>query len=163
MRRTMIIIYNEINGVGNISFDGWNEADHPRDDVGRFTHNSGSSFLGREFTGVRGQEAINLLLRERQGFVKDAFWRKDIGGIDLIWGNEDKGLCHILHRRKYPLEKLGEFLNSLAEVIEKGELSFNGKNRFEIYYNHKIAVISPDLDGDKNIKFLLTAFKQKKP
>lgn len=79
MRRTMIIIYNEINGVGNISFDGWNEADHPRDDVGRFTHNSGSSFLGREFTGVRGQEAINLLLRERQGFVKDAFGVKTLG------------------------------------------------------------------------------------
>ena len=33
---------------------------------------------------------------------------------------------------------------------------------FETGYEGKIAVITPDLDGDERIKFLLTAFKQRK-
>nr|DAL93360.1 MAG TPA: portal [Caudoviricetes sp.] len=156
------------------TLDAWNEEDHPRADNGQFGKGGGnakegeksdktSEFLGKEFTGVKGQEAVDLLMKEKQGHVKGAFTRKDIGDIDLVWGNEDKGLCHILKRRNYPEDKKKQFLSSLSNVIEKGELSLNEKGRFEVFYDNKIAVISPDFNGDKKIKFLLTAFKQRKP
>lgn len=166
------------------TLDAWNEEDHPRDDDGKFgtggsepksisgkpkkakeekKSDKTSEFLGKEFTGVKGQEAVDLLMKEKQGHVKGAFTRKDIGDIDLVWGNEDKGLCHILKRRNYPEDKKKQFLSSLSNVIEKGELSLNEKGRFEVFYDNKIAVISPDFNGDKKIKFLLTAFKQRKP
>lgn len=156
------------------TLDVWNEEDHPRDDDGKFGKGGGkakegkksdksSEFLGKEFTGVKGQDAVELLMKEKQGHVKGAFTRKDIGDIDLVWGNEDKGLCHILKRRNYPEDKKKEFLSSLSNVIEKGELSLNEKGRFEVFYDNKIAVISPDFKGDEKIKFLLTAFKQRKP
>lgn len=156
------------------TLDEWNEEDHPRDDDGKFGKGGGkakegkksdnvSEFLGKEFTGVKGQEAVDLLMKEKQGHVKGAFTRKDIGDIDLVWGDESRGLCHILERRKYPEEKKKEFLSSLGNVIEKGSLSLNKEGRFEVFYENKIAVISPDFNGDKKIKFLLTAFKQRKP
>lgn len=50
--------------------------------------------LGKEFTGVKGQKAVEKLLQEKQGHVKGAFTRQDIGDIDLVWGNEKQGLCH---------------------------------------------------------------------
>lgn len=147
-------------------FDEWKEEDHPRAENGQFGAGGSSSvseFLGKEFTGVKGQAAIDLLMKEKQGHVKGAFTRKDIGDIDLVWGDESRGLCHILERRKYPEEKKKEFLSSLGNVIEKGSLSLNKEGRFEVFYENKIAVISPDFNGDEKIKFLLTAFKQRKP
>lgn len=159
MRRTMIIIYNEINGVGNISFDGWNEADHPRDDVGRFTHNSGSSFLGREYVGVKGREAISLLLRERQGWVRNAFYRKDIGDIALVWGNEYMGLQHIIRRRLETNQNLSELLNELTDIVERGSVYFNkNTKRMEITRKGKRVIVSPQLYGDE-FNFVLTAFE----
>ena len=157
MRKTMIIIYNEINGVGNISFDGWNEADHPRDDTGRFTDNNGYSFLGREFIVYKGQAAIDKLMIEKQGYVKGAFYRRDIGDIDLVWGDDSKGLCHILCRRKETRQPLRKLLCSLTELIEKGELSRAKKGRLAIAYRGKVAIIEPQLYGD-DIQFLFTAY-----
>lgn len=148
-------------------FDEWKEEDHPRADNGQF--GSGSStketpsnskvtdFLGKEFTGVKGQAAIDKLMQEKQGHIKGAFTRKDIGGIDLVWGDESKGLAHIIKRRKETGQSLGKLLSSLSEVIEKGDLSFAKQGRFEINHKGKKAIIEPKLYGD-NIQFLFTAY-----
>jgi len=49
--------------------------------------------MGPEFTGVKGQAAVEKLLNERQGHVKEAFYRDDIGGIDLYWGIRNPDSC----------------------------------------------------------------------
>lgn len=153
------------------TLDEWNEENHPRDDDGKFGKGGGKSektkeekksdnvseFLGKEFTGVKGQEAVDLLMKEKQGHVKGAFTRKDIGDIDLVWGNESKGLAHIIKRRKETKQPLGKLLSSLTDVVEKGDLSFAKKGRFEINFKGKKAIVEPKLLGE-NIQFLFTAY-----
>ncbi|WP_458861454.1 putative barnase/colicin E5 family endoribonuclease, partial [Helicobacter pylori] len=40
--------------------------------------------------------AINKLLETKKGFVAGAFYKEGLGDIDLVWGNKDYGLEHIL-------------------------------------------------------------------
>lgn len=44
-----------------------------------------------EFKGKR-QEAVNHLLETKSGQVQGAFYRQDLGDIDLVWGNDEIGL-----------------------------------------------------------------------
>lgn len=115
--------------------------------------------LGEEFKGYKGQAAVDKLMKEKRGHVKGAFHREDIGDIDLLWGNDSLGLQHIVKRRQEQKIEPEKFLQDIAEVIQSG--SFREKNdrgNFEFMKNGKVAVISPELWGNKII-FLLTAFK----
>lgn len=163
------------------TLDEWNEEDHPRDDDGKFGKGGGkaksiegkpkkakenkeekqpdkiSEFLGKEFTGVKGQEAVDLLMKEKQGHVKGAFTRKDIGDIDLVWGNEGMGLAHIIKRRKETKQPLGKLLSSLTDVIEKGDMTIQDNKRFALRYKGKTAIVEPQIKNNR-LTFLFTAY-----
>lgn len=158
------------DGTEQALFNAWEESKHKRDKDGKFSE-SGSGgkgtastsldrFLGEEFTGVKGQAAVDKLMKEKKGYVKDAFTRKDIGDIALVWGNDDMGLQHIIKRRKETGQNLGKLLSSLTEVIENGELGYGHDNRFSISYKGKKAIIEPKVNKGK-IQFLFTAFYSK--
>lgn len=51
---------------------------------GNFSELSVNKILGREYTGYKGQDAIDKLMQEKQGYIKDLFNWKDIGDIALI-------------------------------------------------------------------------------
>ena len=121
-----------------------------------------SALLGAEYKGVKGQDAVNKLLREKQGHVKGAFHREDIGDIDLIWGDDTCGLQHIIKRREEQGINAREFVKDLAEVVEKGKyIRRNAKGNFELLHNGKMAVVAPELHGNK-LTFLVTAFKTRR-
>jgi phage-related protein (TIGR01555 family) len=151
------------------TLDAWNEEDHPRDDDGKFGKGGGKakehtkeSFYGEEFSNVKGKEAISLLLEKQNGHVKGAFSRQDIGDIDLVWGDEKIGLAHIIKQRQNQGIDPEKFLSDLDSVISKGELRFNrNTKRFEISFNGKTAIVSPEFKGEK-AQFVLTAFEIKK-
>jgi hypothetical protein len=108
---------------------------------------------------VKGQAAIDKLLAEKQGRIKGAFHRDDIGDIDLLWGNEKLGLAHIIKQRQSQGINIKDFLSNISEVVEKGRLrGVNSKGNYEILYAGKMAIVSPQLDGNKTT-FLLTAYK----
>lgn len=118
--------------------------------------------LGREYIGYKGQAAIDKLMREKQGHIKAAFHRDDIGDIDLLWGCDTFGLQHILQRREDQGINSAEFVKGLSDVIEKGTfVKRNDRGNFEFWYKGKMAVISPEYHGNK-ITFLLTAYKRQK-
>ncbi|MCD8024206.1 MAG: hypothetical protein LUE64_01585 [Candidatus Gastranaerophilales bacterium] len=158
-----------------IAKDEWKEQDHPRKQNGQFgkggsnnnnkednTHKDITELMGEEIEGVKGQEAINVLLEKKSGHVKGAFERKDIGAIDLIWGDENRGLCHIIKRREEQGINTKDFVSNLADVIEKGQLvRKNERGRYEIFHNGKMAIIEPELTNGK-LTFLLTAYKRRK-
>ncbi len=118
--------------------------------------------LGEEFKGVKGQAAIDKLLREKRGHVKGAFHRDDIGDIDLLWGNDFLGLQHILKRREEQGIDVHEFLKGLSEVIESGEFKKkNERGNFEFWKSGKMVIIAPEYHGHK-MTYVLTAYKRQK-
>lgn len=120
------------------------------------------ALLGEEFKGVKGQAAVDKLLKEKRGHVKGAFHRDDIGDIDLLWGNASTGLEHILERRNQQGIDSNDFVKNLSEVVEKGEFQKkNEKGNFEFWHQGKMAIIAPEYHGNK-ITYLLTAYKRTK-
>ncbi|GAA7854787.1 hypothetical protein JP0261_03480 [Helicobacter pylori] len=86
---------------------------------------------------LKPKEALEKLLKERNGQVAGAAYRDDLGGIDFVWGtpktkdSNGYGLAHILESREKQYKKLGltieqakertnELLKQIPEVIEKG-------------------------------------------
>lgn len=125
-----------------------------------------AEFLGEEFKGYKGQEAIKKLLKEKRGHIKAAFHRYDIGDINLIWGNEHGGLCHLLIRRSQDkkVKDLHDFVSDLAEVIEKGTPYKNKKymSRINLWHKGKIVVLDSDYDGQK-MNWVVTGFIKRNP
>ena len=155
-------------------YNEFREEDHPRDKDGQFAskeedadkENSDTEgyfqrinkALGEEFTGYTGKSAINKLLKERKGHIKDAFNREDIGGISLVWGNSKFGLQHIIERRLKTEQDLKSLLDAIPSIIEKGEISQSYKGRFEINYNKKRIIVEP-IFKDKGLQFIFTAYE----
>ncbi len=117
------------------------------------------SFLGEEFVGYKGRDAIDKLMEERRGYIKDAFFRKEIGNIALVWGDDKKGLQHIIKRRKELKQPLGKLFDSLVEVIENGEIIADMDNKkFTISHKRKTAIIGFRILENGRFNFLLTAY-----
>ena len=122
------------------------------------------SLMGKEYVGVKGQAAIDKLLEEKQGHVKGAFYRDDIGEIDLFWGDETAGLMHIISRRNRAGISGVKFSQELTDIIEKGNY-FNSKksdpNRYHVAYKHRVAVITFEIEREETTA-LWTAFHTRK-
>ncbi|WP_196761962.1 anti-CBASS protein Acb1 family protein [Eikenella corrodens] len=147
----------------------WDESKHPRAENGQFGAGGSSQnnvadisgFLGTEYQG-KGKDAVQKLRQEKNGYIKGAFHRSDIGDIALVWGNDDVGLKHIIRRREEQGIDIDLFLEDIDEVIENGNIQKSQETgNFEIWHNKKMAVISPEFKGNQ-LMFLLTAFKSRK-
>ncbi|WQX46836.1 DUF3519 domain-containing protein [Helicobacter pylori] len=103
-----------------------------------------------EFKGD-GLGAINKLLETKKGFVAGAFYKEGLGDIDLVWGNKDYGLEHILKRREKQAKNQGlneqqakeyalNISKTIPEVIEKGvKVERNGRMAIE-YQNIRVGL-----------------------
>ncbi|RVY62463.1 DUF3519 domain-containing protein, partial [Helicobacter pylori] len=103
-----------------------------------------------EFKGD-GLGAINKLLETKKGFVEGAFYKEGLGDIDLVWGNKDYGLEHILKRREDQALNNGineteakeyamSVVKTIPEVIEKGvKVERNGRMAIE-YQNIRVSL-----------------------
>lgn len=121
------------------------------------------TLMGQEYTGVTGQAAIDKLVSEKQGHVKNAFYRDDIGEIDLFWGDDTAGLRHIIKQRQKEQVNVGKFLSELPTVIERGTVGSNrgNPNRENIHYGNKVIVLTYELKGAETTA-VLTAFMTRK-
>ncbi len=103
-----------------------------------------------EFKGD-GLGAINKLLETKKGFVAGAFYKEGLGDIDLVWGNKDYGLEHILKRREKQAKNQGlneqqakeyalNIAKTIPEVIDKGvKVERNGRMAIE-YQNIRVGL-----------------------
>ncbi|MGL2707484.1 DUF3519 domain-containing protein [Helicobacter pylori] len=103
-----------------------------------------------EFKGD-GLGAINKLLETKKGFVAGAFYKEGLGDIDLVWGNKDYGLEHILKRREDQALNNGineaeakeyamSVVKTIPEVINKGvKVERNGRVAIE-YQNIRVGL-----------------------
>ncbi len=106
-----------------------------------------------------GKGALQKLLIEKQGQVAGAFYRKDLGDIDLVWGDGNFGLSHIINKRskQWNSEKAIKFISHLDENIRNGKLVEVEKGRIAI----KTQLTTIILDKKGNNKFVITAFRDR--
>ncbi|UOR78645.1 DUF3519 domain-containing protein [Helicobacter pylori] len=104
-----------------------------------------------------GLGAINKLLETKKGFVAGAFHKEGLGDIDLVWGNKDYGLEHILKRREKQAKNLNEaeakeyamsVVKTIPEVIDKG-VKVDNNGRIAIEYNGMRVELNDKWDNQK--------------
>ena len=118
-----------------------------------------AELLGKEHKGVKGKAAIDKLLEEKNGYVKNAFSRNEIGSIDLVWGNDEFGLQHIIKRRNEDGYDGESFLSEVPNIIRHGKVKRISESRYEISHQDNVVVISSELRKDR-VTFVLTAYER---
>lgn len=111
-----------------------------------------------QFKG-KPQEAIEFLMEKKGGEAVGALRHKDIGDIDLVWGEEGTGKSD-----GYGLAKLAKYhpevLGNLQEILDDMEVVSCSENRANLESKtHKAAVRLTWNDAKKS--WLLTAFEKK--
>lgn len=93
----------------------------------------------------KGKEAVAYLLKVKKGQVAGAFYRDDIGDIDLVWGNDNFGLKHILKRRQE--DYFNDIIKDIKTKISPDDFK---QNKIQIIKNTKTLAKSKALDFVKN-------------
>ena len=106
-----------------------------------------------QFRG-RAKEAINFLLKRKEGDAVGALHHKDVGDIDIWYGNDRAGLKKIA-------EKHPEVLNDLQGVIDRMHVVTSSDNRIVLESDTHRAIVSKMLGNKKTDNWLLTAYEKK--
>ena len=120
----------------------------------------------RQFKG-KAKEAFEFLITHENGDLLAVFHREEFGDVDLVWGNENGRLKHIL------LKHLGaekSFVNmddaacQIKEIIESGRTAFENIDKAVFQIGNKIVTVRKNFRekgkkiADKN--WVLTAYDE---
>ncbi|MGL2913739.1 DUF3519 domain-containing protein, partial [Helicobacter pylori] len=120
-----------------------------------------------------GLGAINKLLETKKGFVAGAFHKEGLGDIDLVWGNKDYGLEHILKRRiesytkkglkpKFAEQRALNLVRMIPEAIEKGKVGRDSQGRLKIETKDILVALRDNWQGEPlKSKWVITGFEKK--
>jgi len=134
------------------------------------TPKSQSDFWGVEYVGYKGIDAIEKLLKEKQGHIKNAFYVPQFpgnardGNVDLVWGDSSGGLQHLIERRDkfYSMGKSSvrgeQMARKIPEIIAHGTFSQGHTNRFTIEHDGYRVVIDPQY-ANKKVSWIVTAME----
>ncbi len=91
----------------------------------------GSGVFGNIYNQLKGKvkEAFDFLMKHKGGDLLGVFHRKDVGDIDLVWGDENGGLAHILHKHVgegKSFANVNEAMSHIQNIIETGKNDFEG-------------------------------------
>ena len=112
-------------GFGDTKFsDGKNKTSEPKP--------IGHSTFGSVYNQFKGKvlQAVKFLVNHESGDLLGVFHRNDVGDIDMVWGNEGGGLCHILNKhindKDFPTVK--DLVSRIEDIINKGEVDERHSN-----------------------------------
>ena len=106
--------------------------------------------FGEIYEGLKGAEAEDFMLKNKSGEIRNAFYYKSIGSIDLFWGNENVGYAKIV--RKHP-----EVLGKIQEILDQCDVISISPNRVKLSSKQFDASVSLNWYG-KDKKWILTAY-----
>ena len=112
-------------GFGDTKFsDGKNKTSEPKP--------IGHSTFGSVYNQFKGKvlQAVKFLVNHENGDLLGVFHRNDVGDIDMVWGDEGGGLCHILNKhindKDFPTIK--DLVSRIEDIINKGEVDERHSN-----------------------------------
>ncbi|MFY4690946.1 hypothetical protein ACOTVD_07885 [Campylobacter jejuni] len=107
-----------------------------------------------------GERAIKKLIQEKQGQVAGAFHRKDLGDIDLVWGEVTDEIKHKGYGLAHIIDKHPDLdLKLISEIIKNGKLIKDNKGRIRIQFDNKVVGIKDNWKGDKTNAWIVTSYE----
>lgn len=112
------------------------------------------------------KEGIEFLLSHKSGNLLGVFHRDDIGDINLVWGDENGGLSHIIERHlveQNDFKDINEVALVLNDVINNGKIERENPDKLVIdYSDYRVVVRKQTRDAQGNVveygNWVVTAF-----
>ena len=133
----------------------------------------GSGVFGNIYNQFKGKvkEAFDFLMKHKGGDLLGVFHRKDVGDIDLVWGDHGGGLAHIIRRHiieQNDFKNVDEIQKVIEDVIRNGLIVRESKDKINIEYNGYRVSIKKTIRDSKgsvveNKNWIVTAFDKSKP
>lgn len=121
----------------------------------------GTGVFGNIYNQFKGKvkEAFNFLMHHKSGDLLGVFHRDDVGDIDLVWGDENMGLAHILGKHVgegKDFETPDDAVNMIENVINNGSIMQETPNRYVVTLDGFRVGIRKEFDGEKK-NWIVTA------
>lgn len=129
-------------------------------------------YFGRNYFRYAGKpkEAIEFLLKNEKGQVRKAYTKDGLGEIDIVYGNNKKGLCHIEKRHlknQNDFESREDMAQKIADALKYGKVEKDKKDVLIIYNEIRLiisqTVVYDDEDNFRNKHWILTSYNQNIP
>lgn len=114
----------------------------------------GKGVFGNIYDQFKGKvkDAFDFLMKHKSGDLLGVFHRDEVGDIDLVWGNENGGLSHIITKHVGEgknFETPEKAIEKIEEVLKDGEVIQNGQMRYVVSKDGYRVAIRKDFDGEK--------------
>ena len=133
----------------------------------------GRSKFGNVYNQFRGKvkAAFDFLMKHQSGDLLGVFHREDVGDIDLVWGDYNGGLGHIIRRHiveQNDFDNVDEIRDIVSSVIANGNIVRENVDKVNIEYDgYRVSIRKVNRDGRGNIvehkNWVVTAFQSEKP
>ena len=127
----------------------------------------GSGVFGNIYNQFKGKvkEAFDFLMKHKGGDLLGMFHRKDVGDIDLVWGDENGGLAHILNKHVgegKSFANVDEAMSHIQNIIETGKNDFEDGDKIVFRKGSELVTVRKNFrEGGKKIadkNWVLTAY-----
>ena len=119
----------------------------------------GSGVFGNIYNQFKGKvkEAFDFLMKHKGGDLLGVFHRKDVGDIDLVWGDENGGLAHILHKHVgegKSFANVDEAMSHIQNIIETGKNDFEDGDKIVFRKGSELVTVRKNFrEGGKKTGF----------
>ena len=119
----------------------------------------GSGVFGNIYNQFKGKvkEAFDFLMKHKGGDLLGVFHRKDVGDIDLVWGDENGGLAHILNKHVgegKSFANVDEAMSHIQNIVETGKNDFEDGDKIVFKKGSELVTVRKNFrEGGKKTGF----------
>lgn len=132
----------------------------------------GKGVFGNIYDQFKGKvkEAFDFLVNHKEGDLLGVFHRDGIGSIDLVWGNDNGGLKHIIKRHieeQNDFSDVSEIQSAINDAISNGDIVRENEDKIVLQTDrYKVSINKQYRDENGNVierkNWIVTAFDKTK-
>lgn len=132
----------------------------------------GKGVFGNIYDQFKGKvkEAFDFLVNHKEGDLLGVFHRDGIGSIDLVWGNDNGGLKHIIKRHieeQNDFSDVSEIQSAINDAISNGDIVRENEDKIVLQTDrYKVSINKQYRDENGNVierkNWIVTAFDKAK-